>query len=416
MAVLALVSRRIDSARNGYDLRVANLCAQLPVERHLVVLPIADADHDDPPSLDAGSIFSSVEELPSPLTGLLRPGRHLRRSNDDFLRLSQPAVFVEAARRIAAAVERHGVTHAIVFGSDLAEFGPVLRGCVRVVDVCDSISLRLRREIAVAPPGARVRRAKDRLSLVRSRASEAQLPDRFERVVAISDADRQEILDLHGPAANVYTVPNGVAEQFLRPLGAPGRQRGVAFWGNLSFPPNEEALRYYVHGVHRPFLRARGVELCVVGGSAPAWLTELAARDDTITVTGFVPDLREVVARYPIMINPMRSGGGLKNKVLEAFGLGLVVVSTPLGVEAIPQASTGRHFVAGIEPGELARAVVDLLDDDVRRSAIRKRAFSLVNEHYRWEAIAERWCEVLGLEGPAGAVPDQSSAVGRHEL
>ena len=100
---------------------------------------------------------------------------------------------------------------------------------------------------------------------------------------------------------------------------------------------------------------------------------------------GYVDDLRAAVGRYPIMIYPMRSGSGLKNKVLEAFGLGLVVVSTPMGVEALPLARDGVHLVSATSAPDFAAAVLGLLDDPARRERLREAAHALVGRHYRWE-------------------------------
>ena len=121
----------------------------------------------------------------------------------------------------------------------------------------------------------------------------------------------------------------------------------MAFWGNLAFSPNETALRFFIDEVYEPFLRSADVEVCIVGPNAPAWLTRYAAMTSGSCCPGFVPDLRAAVRAYPVMVNPMLTGSGLKNKVLEAFALGLAVVSTPLGVDAFPGVRDGAHALLG---------------------------------------------------------------------
>jgi glycosyltransferase involved in cell wall biosynthesis len=210
-------------------------------------------------------------------------------------------------------------------------------------------------------------------------------------VTTVSPPDTREIVHLAGVASNVLTIPNGVDDDFLDPLPEPARHRAVAFWGNLAFGPNLEALRFFVHEVYRPVLRPAEVGLCIFGPNAPRWLTELAAEDPGIGLPGFVPDLRAAVGRYPLMVNPMRTGSGLKNKVLEAFGVGLVVVSTPLGVEALPTAQDGVHFVAAQDGASFGLAIMDLLEDEPRRLAIRGAANALLHEHYRWDIVGSTW-------------------------
>jgi len=195
--------------------------------------------------------------------------------------------------------------------------------------------------------------------------------------------------------------PNGLDDSYIGPLPEAGDRRGVAFWGNQSFAPNCEALRFFVHEVYLPRLRDQGVELCVIGADPPSWLVELAADDPSIVLPGYVDDLRTVATRYPIMINPMRTGSGLKNKVLEAFGLGLVVVSTPLGVEAIPDASDGEHLVCAGSAAEFGATILALLGDRARRQRLRQAAHALVHERYRWETVGRRWRALLERGRPA---------------
>jgi glycosyltransferase involved in cell wall biosynthesis len=401
MRSLVLTWRRIECRHSGYDLRVANLCAYLPGEVHLVVAPLTPA-LDSQRDIQIDAIFDSVAELAPVLEGRESVRRHLRLSDDHFLQRARPAAFATARDQVRAIVQDRDVTHVVVFGGGhLAELASALEHPHVLLDVCDSVSLTARRELeGSAYPPKGLRRWRSQLALHRAKVSEARFPDRFWRVTTISAPDSREVVQLHGSATNVHTIPNGVDESFLTPLPSAGHRRGVAFWGNLGFGPNAEALWFFLHQVYLPALRDAGVELCVVGADAPGWLTELAAHDPGIRVPGFVADLRAAVIRYPIMINPMRTGSGLKNKVLEAFGLGLAVVSTPLGVESLPAVRDGVHFVGASDAAGFGRAVLDLLADEPRRRAVRARANALLHEHYRWEVVGRQWRSLFAGNEP----------------
>jgi glycosyltransferase involved in cell wall biosynthesis len=410
--LLALASRRIASAQSGYDLRVAHLCEQLPGERHLMIVPLSARDKL-PETIDAGEIFTTVRET-GPLLTPRSWRRHLRLSDDNYLRRSQPAAFATAVRDIRECIRENKITHVVVFGGDLVEFAAAVKGCDVLLDVCDSRSLTAHRQLLWASePPVGWRKLKAQLELFRVRATESRLPDRFRCVTTISEPDRRQLLDLHGPANNVHVVPNGVGDGLLEPLGPRGTRRGVAFWGNLAFGPNDEALRFFVDKVYLPFLVAHDVELYVAGASAPLWLMRTAERMPRITVAGFVPDLAAAVGEYPLMINPMRTGSGLKNKVLEAFGLGLVVLTTRLGVDALPAVRDDEHLVMADEPEAMSRAVLDLLADDVRRERLRDNANSLLRSNYPWAVIGREWRALLRAAephpdpAPRGKVPSR---------
>jgi len=118
------------------------------------------------------------------------------------------------------------------------------------------------------------------------------------------------------------------------------------------------------------------------------WLQDEAQRDHGIRLTGFVDNIHSVLAEYPIMVNSMRIGSGLKNKVLEAFAMGLAVVSTGLGIEAISTAREGVDHIRADEPANIASAIKLLIENERLRLSMIKSARKLVLEHYTWNKVA----------------------------
>jgi glycosyltransferase involved in cell wall biosynthesis len=398
MRFLALTTRHIESRQSGYDLRVANLCAHLPGEVHLVVAPFRPPG-EARPGLPLEGVFDSVEELAPLRAEPAHPRRHLRLSNVRFLQLSRPRAFAAARERLLQVIREREITHVLVFGGEIAELAAGLDSPDRprvLLDICDSTALTAHRARCSGQvrPTTLVRQVKECLDVARKRRTESSLVASFDLVTTISDPDSRAVEGRRSPGA-VVTVPNGLDEAYVRPLPPAGRRRGVVFWGNLAFAPNRDALRFFVDQVFLPRLRHRGVELCVVGADAPSWLVDLAAEEPAIRLTGYVEDLPAIVTDYPIMINPMRTGSGLKNKVLEAFGLGLAVVSTSLGVEALPQARDGEHLTCAEGDDEFAAGVLSLLEDDARRERLRTAAHRLVRQHYRWDAVGRDWRRVV---------------------
>jgi glycosyltransferase involved in cell wall biosynthesis len=389
MTTLALASTRVDLLRSGYDLRVKQLCAQIPDEVHLVVAPLHPLP-DRPPTMDSSSVFATVTELAPILSRPPSARRHFRLDNQRYLRMSRPREFEAARRAVSRSMSEHAVDRIVVFGEQLVEVIVDLPCHVKVLDVCDSVALTKSREFSHAG-GFRGGRWTGALDVYRARRTAARLPTSFEHVTTVSDVDTANIMQYSGIRSNVHTVPNGVDDAFLTPMPPSTDRRGVVFWGNLDFGPNADALAYFFDDVWLPRLREAEVEVEVIGANAPSWLVEVAAREPLIRLSGFVTDLRAAVCRYPVMINPMRTGSGLKNKVLEAFGLGVVVVSTSRGVEAIPTARDGEHLVLADDGDAFADAVLGLLDSRADRLRLRANANALVQEHYPWTVAGRPW-------------------------
>lgn len=393
MPTLVIASTRVDTPPDGTDLRTRPLCELIPGERHLLVVPLYPLPAISSATGSRSGVFDSVTECPPLLDGPRSVRRHLRLRDDHYLETSRRQQFRAARRTLTDLMRQHGIDKIAVFGSEVAELVTDLDGCRKVLDLCDSMTLRLSR--AMRHGGWNHGRSfGDAVDLCRVRRTESRLPELFDQVVTVSAVDTAEIKRLSGGRTNVFTVPNGVDESFLAPLPRPADRRAVVFWGNLDFEPNIAALQYFFDEVWSPRLRSEGIAVLVVGRNAPPWLKSMAEHEPLIRLSGFVSDLRAAVTPYPVMINPMQTGSGIKNKVLEAFGMGIVVVSTARGVEAMPDVVDGEHLV--IADGDaFGAAVTDLLDDPDRRLRLRANANALLHARYPWSVAAAGWRELF---------------------
>lgn len=398
MTVLAITNRPLSSFASGYDLRVWHLCRVLAESEKLVLLALSlGGEEPGEGSIHPESLFAEVVCLPLP--GTRRPSilRHLRLNEADFYSLGYPEFQRAAERQIGILCDRHGIDKLLVFGSNLAGLVRRFSGRKKVLfDVCDSVVLTHERQSIASAGDGFGRRLQNRLMLHRWRALEGRLTDWFDQVATINRADSLTIERLSGGARVVATIPNGIDPSLESAYSEDAaKRRGVAFWGNLAFPPNRDAVDFFYHNVYSPYLKPEGIEWCIAGRGAEDWLVEAAARDAGIRLTGFVTDLRGLLRQYPVMVNPMRIGSGMKNKVLEAFALGLAVVSTALGMESIDGAVPGRHFMAADEPRRFADDIVALLNDNDLRTHMIRSARELMLGQYTWNIVGRQWVDLF---------------------
>jgi glycosyltransferase involved in cell wall biosynthesis len=98
-----------------------------------------------------------------------------------------------------------------------------------------------------------------------------------------------------------------------------------------------------------------------------------------------VPDIRPIVAASQLALLPMISGGGIKNKLLEAAALGKAIVCTTMacsGLRGKPPAVLVDDERAWID------AIVALWRDDDRRRVLERSARSWIIDHHTWAAAA----------------------------
>jgi glycosyltransferase involved in cell wall biosynthesis len=209
----------------------------------------------------------------------------------------------------------------------------------------------------------------------------------YRRVIVVSEPDRAELLALN-PALPVEVIPNGVDTIYFRRARARRRARALLFVGNYDYPPNVDAAlrlaRDILPQVRRQLPDAR---LWLVGHAPPPELRALA--DDTIKVTGRVPDVRPYLARAGVFVSPLRLGAGIKNKILEALAVGCPVAATPLSVDGIAVKDGESALIA--DGDGLSAAAVRLLSDPALAGHLADCGRALIEAHYSWSSVAERY-------------------------
>ncbi len=179
---------------------------------------------------------------------------------------------------------------------------------------------------------------------------------KFDAILATSTSDR-EIARRLAPGANVVAYPNALPEI---PLPRRLEQQAIAFSGNLEYPPNISAVRFFRDNIW-PILEARWPELkWKIVGKNPDAIRPLVAGQPRIEVTGFVKDAVAVLAECQIAVIPLLAGSGTRVKILEAWAAGTPVVSTTLGAEGLDCAHETNLLLAD-EPQSFASAVSRLL-------------------------------------------------------
>ena len=180
-------------------------------------------------------------------------------------------------------------------------------------------------------------------------------------------------------------IPNGVDADHYSPGAEADLPTSCVFWGRLDFGPNVDALEWFVRDIW-PAVRAAtpAARLSVFGFSPTDRVRELA-RGDGVELHPDRPDLRGEVTRREVVVLPFVSGGGIKNKLLEAAALGMPVVCTRRALSG----TRGRPPVRlANTPREWAAALAALWSDPAARQALGLAARRWVVSHHTWDAAA----------------------------
>ena len=333
------------------------------------------------------AVARRVELRPSPthrlarrLDGVLRtgwPDMALRRWSPSFAR----------ALRELVREERYDVVEAE--GIEMARYLPLCAGA-RTIFSDHNVEHLLQRRAYVVDRGRPKRWPHAAYSYV-----QAERLTRFERaacrladrVVTVSEEDASALRVLE-PAGRYAIVPNAIdVGAYPRREDWPARP-GILFAGTLDYRPNADAVRWLL-GEIVPLVHARqpNARVFVVGRGPAPDVVARGQHDPRIAVTGAVESLDPYWARATVYALPMRGGGGVRFKAIEAMAAGLPIVSTRMGMEGI-DAEPGVHYLAADTPPAFADALARLLADRGLRDRIAENAARLVGARYDWRAVA----------------------------
>ena len=221
------------------------------------------------------------------------------------------------------------------------------------------------------------------------RRFESEMCRRFDRVIAVSAEDRDQIRREYG-TERVFDVPTGVDTEFFYPSGTLKPQpHSIVFTGSMDWLPNEDAIVYFTREI-MPLIKARlpDTTMTVVGRNPPRALVDLSKENPSLVITGRVDDVRPYIERAAAYVVPLRIGGGTRLKIFEAMAMEKAVVSTTVGAEGLPL-SDGVELLLADEPRLFADAVVKVLTDLTYASELGKRAAVAVRKNYGWEQVTE---------------------------
>jgi glycosyltransferase involved in cell wall biosynthesis len=220
----------------------------------------------------------------------------------------------------------------------------------------------------------------------------------LDRVWLVTEADRRAMRLVAG-TGRLDVLPNGVDAEHFAPRELPQQERSCCFWGRLDFGPNVQALEWFCRRVWPAVRKAVPDARMTIYGFRPTDEVRILTGHDGIEMVPDLPDLRDEVARHPVVVLPFVSGGGIKNKLLEAAAMGKAIVCSPracggLRLDAAPPMRVARSA------GQWVRELSVLWNDPAERSRLGDTARRWVMEHHTWEAAAKT--ALAGLPGTNG--------------
>lgn len=229
---------------------------------------------------------------------------------------------------------------------------------------------------------------------------ELMLMRRFDRIVTLSDFDRDYLKGLW-PNAPVVSIPIPAGLDITDKV-YPRKPGSILFLASFKYRPVNVAAALWFYREVFPLVRKRvpDATFTIAGYGPPPELTALE-NDPAVSVPGFVADIDRCYKEAAVFVAPILTGGGIIVKVLDALASGTPTVSTTYGNEGVG-AVAGRDILVANEPEKFADSVVRLLTESFLSAEIGASGRDFVKVNYGREAIMARHDALVAELLPGG--------------
>jgi glycosyltransferase involved in cell wall biosynthesis len=198
--------------------------------------------------------------------------------------------------------------------------------------------------------------------------------------------------------SEVLTIPIGCdTSRFTVSAQYTSSNQELIFVGSPTYKPNEEALLILLGEIVPIVWRSiPNLRIRIVGRGTKEFAAKMGyAREHRIRAEGFIEDLGKSLAKATVAAYPLKSGSGMKNKVLDSLACGLPVV-------AYPEALSGHNGLPGAitceNPTTFAASIIKVLESEEIWTLLSKAGRIEANQR-SWSTIAKQYSDLWGRIG-----------------
>lgn len=202
----------------------------------------------------------------------------------------------------------------------------------------------------------------------------------FNHIFAISRLDKKRLIKRGINPKKVSFLPIPIEIEPLFKFNP--KEKNILFIGLMSWKPNNDGFWWFYKEIF-PAIKKEiaDVRLTVIGAYPSKSMREAAKIDDNLEFLGYVKNLIPYFKKTSVFIAPIRSGGGIRIKILDALSRGVPVVSTTVGVEGI-EAKNKREMIIADRPRVFAQAVIEILEDRKLAQRLSKGGIKFIQNKY----------------------------------
>ncbi|EPP5334278.1 glycosyltransferase [Vibrio harveyi] len=203
----------------------------------------------------------------------------------------------------------------------------------------------------------------------------------LRNIVFVSKVDALSMCSIN---KNSICIPNGVAKSKIK-YQINNLRRTVVFHGDMTYEPNIRAAEALIGVLRENSVNKNTIKLIGKGSEA------YDSKERNIKGMGFVDNLEVELSQNLCYVALIDTGAGIKNKVLDAFSVGLPVIATRDTMLGIPNATSGKEYILVNDLSDITNMIDQIENDELLRESLSVNGRRLVNDHYSWEAVTSSY-------------------------
>lgn len=166
-------------------------------------------------------------------------------------------------------------------------------------------------------------------------------------------------------------------------------QNYILYVGNFDYFPNIDAAIYLLDVIFPKVLKeVPDVKMYIVGNKSDVKLAQYS-KNQNVRILGRQEKLDKYIKNSLFCVFPLRMGGGIKVKVLEALAFGKVVVTTSIGAQGIDYGNETALIVE--DDGKIMpEIIIRLLQRREEILYLEKKCKDILSQFYTWDESVTR--------------------------
>jgi glycosyltransferase involved in cell wall biosynthesis len=215
-----------------------------------------------------------------------------------------------------------------------------------------------------------------------------------DRMFAVSDATKRDLIDMGAQDSQVEMIPNGIDYQRIRSIPAGDTKYHVSYIGRLKNHKNVDVL---VEAIAILKTSMPNISAVIIGGGPEKEVLVEKSRSlgvqENITFAGAIEEFDDVVRVLKsslVFVNPSTKEGGGSITLFEANACGLPVIAVRCahGIDPVLiRDGENGYFVNSLSAQQIADQIILLLSNPDLLKANALRSIEMAS-HYDWDVVA----------------------------